>query len=493
MGVQRSVLGCVGLAAAVAIWGHSAAAEPAALQIAAFDAQSCVSEPEVRAALEQAGLVLGSPSPSPSPSPADAEAASTQIQIQGTPEHLSIVLRTAERVVSTSLPPATCATATDVVAAFLVSALAPVPLAPPLPAPPPGPPPLQAETLLEAVRAELARRGTQLVLERVRLSIERDGSGTWFARISGADQPSVTRTIVLGNFDELSAPRIATVTDGIALAVREVSALQRAPAVPPPSELALRHALDRVERDSSVSTWLGVGEVALGSSLLLLLLGGTAQPNAHLGFDTGGDAFMTASASVAVLGGSASFFVPDDYRRAVIGVSGLAAFGAFSTGLTLYGEHSVPTYSTAALAAGSYSSAALLGLNAIIRTPQISRLRAARRRLREPGASSDEVRSRVEADLAQSEPPLSPLLSYFPLIAGGVVAMLPSFADGFSNDERVVVAAGGAISCAIGLSGALLPSNYSRYQRELRELGVSDISFGVLPGARYGISLSGRF
>jgi len=121
---------------------------------------------------------------------------------------------------------------------------------------------------------------------------------------------------------------------------------------------------------------------------------------------------MTASASVAVLGGSASFFVPDDYRRAVIGVSGLAAFGAFSTGLTLYGEHSVPTYSTAALAAGSYSSAALLGLNAIIRTPQISRLRAARRRLREPGASSDEVRSRVEADLAQSEPPLSPLLLF---------------------------------------------------------------------------------
>ena len=470
--MQRTVLGRVGLAAAVAIWGHSAAAEPSALQIAAVDAQSCVSEPEVRAALEQAGLVLGSPSL--------PDAASTQIEVEGTPEHLSVRLRTAERVVSTSLPPATCATATDVVAAFLVSALAPVPLAPSAPAPTPSPPPLQAETLLEAVRAELARRGTQLALERVRLSIERDGSGTWFARVSGADRPNVTRTIVVGNFDELSAPRIASVSDSVALTVREVSALQRVPAVPPPSELALRHALDRVERDVTATSWMGASEIALGASTLVLFL--AAEP----------DAFACAGGGVAVLGGSASFFVPEDYRRSVIGISGLTAYGALATAYALSGEPGVPVYSTVALAAGSYSSAALLGLNAILRPPPLRRLRAARRRLHDRNASSDEIRE-VDAELAESAPPLSPWLSYSPLIIGGVVAALPYIAHGLADDENDVAALGGAISVAIGLSGALLPSNYTLYQRELRELGMSDISVGVLPGARYGISLSGRF
>ncbi|HEY0464582.1 MAG TPA: hypothetical protein VGC79_10250 [Polyangiaceae bacterium] len=483
--MQRSVVGRAGLAAALAIWGQAAAAEPSAapalapptLQIASLAAQSCVSEPEVRAALLQAGLKFASDSAAQGPG-------STRIEVAGTPEHLSVQLQTADHADSTLMPPATCATATDVVVAFLVSTLAPAPSSP-IPTPTLVVPSLDTATLSEAVRAELARRGIQLALERVRLSVERDGSGTWFARVSGADQPNVAHTIALGNFDEPSAPRIDTVTDVVARVVREVSALQRAQAAVSPAQAALNHALDRVERDSSTTTWLGVAEIALGSSMLLLLLGDS--PNDHAT-----DAMLAVGGSVAVFGGSASFLISADYRRTVVGASSLAAFGALATAFTVSRERTVPAYSTAALAAGSYSSAALLGLNVILRRPPLARLRAARRMLHERAASEDDVRQ-IDADLAQSVPALPAWLSYSPLIAGGLVATLPAFADGFATDLRNGVAAGGAISCAIGLAGVLLPSNYARYQDELRQSGVTDLAFGVLPGARYGISLSGRF
>lgn len=472
--MRRSVLGGAGLLAALAMGGHSAQAEasPATLEIAAFDAQSCVSEPEVRAALQQAGVLIA----------AAGGAGTTRVEVVGTPEQLSVQLRGSERAGSTLLPPATCATATDVVAAFLVSTLAPA-----SPTPTPPAPALDAATLTARVHAELARRNIQLALEHVTLSLERDGSGTWFARIARAEDASVNQTIALGNFDDPSAPRITIVTDTIAHAVRRLSAVRHEP---DPQQLALSRALERVDGNLPV-TALGIGEVALGTSVLIFLAGGRA-PNLHFSFGTAEDAFVSASASVAVLGGGASFFVPEDYRRAVIGVSGYAAIGGIYSALTLSAEHEVPAYSTAAVAAGSYGTAALLGLNAFLRLPPIGRLRAARAKLRGRAATPNEIRE-VEADLAATEPALPAWLTYLPLIAGGLVSTLPAIADGFSNDERRSVAIGGGVLAGIGLVEALSPSNYSRYQRERGPAGVTDLAFGVLPGARPGISLSGRF
>jgi len=480
--VKRWVLG---LLAAVSIGERSASAEsaPEALRLPTFDAQSCISEPEVRAALLKAGVVLASSSTEDAPG-------TTRLQVAGSPEHLSVELRGPEdRVGTTLLPPATCATATDVLVAFLVSTLAPVPaLPPPTASPePPSPAPLDAATLLAAVRAELAHRGIQLVIERVTLSVERDGSGTWFARVSRADPPSVMQTIALGNFDDPSPPRIDSVTDAIALAIGRMRALEP---VRPASEDPLQRALARND-DSLSLTLLGAGELVVGTSVLLFLAG-AHPPNPSLAFAGAQDAFLGASAGLAMLGGGASFFVSDDYRRAVIGVSSFAALGCFATAVTLDGEPSVPAYSTAAIAAGSYSTAALLGVNALLRRPPISRLRAAQRELRQRSATPEET-LQIEADLAKTEPVLPAWLSYFPLMAGGVVSMMPAFSDGFSNELRNSDALVGAGLVAIGAVGAFLPSNYTRYQRELRRAAVSELSFGPAPGALYGISISGRF
>ena len=306
--------------AAGLIWVHAAAAaepSPVAVRIAALDAKSCVSEPELRAALAQAGIAAP---------PAGAEPNALQLEIAGTPEHLSVQIRGLGNATTTLMAPATCATATDVVRAFLVSTLAPVPAVPPVPPVPPVPasvapePKLEARTLFDAVRAELARRGLQLVLEGVTLAIERDQSGTWFARVARVDMPVAQRTIALGNFDDPSEPRIANVVDLIAPAIAQLSSHRYRQSQ---RQAAIQRALQRVDGFPS-DAGAGAAEITIGGAFMAVLIAGHA-PNVHFAFDTAENAFFSSSASVAVLGGSASFLVSDDYRRTVIGVTSLAS------------------------------------------------------------------------------------------------------------------------------------------------------------------------
>ncbi|HEX5098282.1 MAG TPA: hypothetical protein VFV94_02230, partial [Polyangiaceae bacterium] len=154
---------------------------------------ACVDARELLQALARAGIRAETR--------ATAEpAARAAVAIDGAPQALTVIVRRKGERVIEHLAPATCDTATDAVAAFLASALAP----------PPGMPAAVALDELEgAIGEELARRGVQLAMLGVRLKLSRDADGNVIAHVAHVHSPGCSEAIGLGVIDTLSAETLS--------------------------------------------------------------------------------------------------------------------------------------------------------------------------------------------------------------------------------------------------------------------------------------------
>lgn len=424
---------------------------------------------------------------------APAEAA-TEIEVQGTPERLTVSVRGVDRDATTNLPATKCATATDAVAAFVVSMLVPVAAATPTARS--DEKALDEKTLEDTVKRELAGRGIQLVTIGRRLRIRRDDSGTFFVTLEVIDAPDCSRTTPLGAFEVISPLRVAAVAD---LATETLNAQEDCIAGPPgagPKLYALREAVRLTDLRAKLMSVTGGLELASGAILFGFLADpeepAPESPPFRVSYSNSRDAFLTSASIVAMGGGAASFFVSDDVKPAVVGVTGFAALGALFTAATLENEYDKTDYAFAALSAANYSTAALLAANAILHRPPIARVRAFRHELDGPRPRGAAI-ARAERDVARLSTPIPGAVTAAPLVAGSIIAMLPALLTGFEDRDCNAVAGAGLAFFVPGMFAVLSPDTYTRYRQTLSEVGIRDFALGFGPGNRGGLSLSGRF
>jgi len=455
-----------------------AAAQPSA-RLAAPQAKTCTTRRDVESALEQAGVSVVADS-----DPVSSDAVT--VSVEGTPEHLRVVLVGQGHDGTTELPPATCQTAADAVSAFLVSTLAPAAAAA---VSTPAPPVLEVSTLDRAIKDELARRGVQLAILGVHVSVARDESNAWFARVVGRDETNV-RTLALGNFDDPSPERIDAIADDIVPVVRELSAPKKQ--LPfSRRQVLLADALQHYRSTPALANVLGGVELGIGSFVAVSLVV-DARSKDKVGLTPTQAAVFGSAAGLWIAGGAATLLVPEDYQLDVGGVSMNAGLGALYTGFAVghvFGSD-VPSYSVASLAAGYYSEAALLTISAAVRHPRYSVLRAGSRKLRTERASDAEITA-LENEFALTDPAVTRFALSSPLILGGLVSTLPLFEH--SSPGRTGVAILGIQSLFNGLMMNVIPGQFSTYKKSLRAAGIFDATLGPGPGVSAGLSLAGRF
>jgi hypothetical protein len=407
-----------------------------------------------------------------------------EVDVNGPPEHLTVVVRGEGHDTNTTLAPTTCATATDVVAAFVVSMLTPVFW-------PPTRQDLTAAELERDVKDELARRGIQLASIGRRLRIRRDDPSTFYLELDVTDAPDCKRTVPLGTFGETSPLRTAALADVAKKTLAEQDDCIARPPEPSPRLRALREAVHEVDKRAELTNWMGGLELATGAGLLLFLAGLDA-PNVHLSYSTTRDAFVTSSGVLLLGGGAATLLVDDDLKIAVGGSTVFAGIGSLFTGAAIENKGDAPDYSFAALAAAGYSTSALIALNGALHRPPIRRIRALRAEL-EARRPSDRAIAEAERAVESLSNPIPPTVMFAPLLLGGTVAVLPAAVGGFENKDRTVVAVFGATLIVDGIMGMLTPNIGDRYRWIRDQSGIVGATLGVGPGDRGGLSLSGRF
>ena len=105
---------CLALLVLAGLAPRRAVADGPALAVGDTGTATCVAAPDLADALRRSGLVVD-------------DASATRVEVAGTPAALVVSIRGAITV-DERLAPATCNTATDVVAAFVASSLAPPPV-----------------------------------------------------------------------------------------------------------------------------------------------------------------------------------------------------------------------------------------------------------------------------------------------------------------------------------------------------------------------------
>lgn len=467
-------------AIALSLAARGRAAEERAVDIDVAPAATCVVVEKVAEALRRSGVRARMHD-------AASELDALHVTVSGTGESFVVTIRGGGRDVSETMANVPCAAATDMVAAFLISTLAP-PVRDVEPPPNTTQRPVDADELRRAIGDTLARRGVQLAVIGATLDIGRDASRTWFVRVGWTGYRLCSKTIALGDFDELSSVRIDQVTDVVGEMLRNHPGCGERDN--PEQVPVLRKTLYRIDSAQKLWPWVAAGEGVAGTLLIVGLVAGH-HPNVTLGYSTAQDAWATTAGVLAVGGAVGSFFVGDDYQSSVIGVSALGALGSLWLVHDVH-DGNVPAYQTGALAAGGFATAALIGVNAILRRPPVSRLRAAYTELGTSSVSSARVAA-IERDLEKLQSPLAPWIVWSPLMLGGVVATIPAFASGFENDNRNLFAGIGAVYLCLGIAGALSPNLARNYREDLEKSGLVDVSVGPGPGDRGGVSLSGRF
>jgi hypothetical protein len=199
---------------------------------------------------------------------------------------------------------------------------------------------------------------------------------------------------------------------------------------------------------------------------------------------------------VLFAGGVASLVVDEDFRAPVQQMTQLAGLGGFWTLFTLDPDPEVPSYAPGALAAGSFATAGLVATNLAMHRPtrgrvleDFARMRTGNQRARLSKGDVD----RAEDDLRGLDQPIPSWVIHAPIIASGIVAMVPSIADGFENGDRRLIATAGALYVLFGVLGALPRSPFHEYQKSLREAGLEGVALGPGPRGSAGVSISGRF
>src|SRR6185503_8536092 len=117
------------------------------------------------------------------------------VTVLGTPAELTVTVGKSGSAKAYRLRPATCETATAVVAAFVTSALAPAPVIAPAPEPAkaaeaPAPVHLDPRTLDAAVREELALREVEFERYDLAIAFSRPGAANFVVRIDKGGTPS---------------------------------------------------------------------------------------------------------------------------------------------------------------------------------------------------------------------------------------------------------------------------------------------------------------
>ena len=222
----------------------------------------------------------------------------------------------------------------------------------------------------------------------------------------------------------------------------------------------------------------------LTGGLMLTGLAAIDSPDVGLGFSTRIDALATVSSGLHVAGGSAALLVPDDYRSPVVESSFIAGTGGFTTAILLTSSKG-PSYAYASALAGPLGTSTLIALGAVLRRPPVGRLRRARTELRDDGFA--ENIDDVERNLLALPAPFPRIVTYAPLIVGGLVTAYPGTIHGFDDQNELPLVGVGYAYVAVGTLLALFPSPTQRYQSS-----VTIVELTLAPGpGDFGLSLEG--
>ncbi len=467
----------------IASWlaASRADAEPT-VDIGTIGGDTCVSEAELGASLRRSGLTVAENGAAPGEQ--------VSVNVAGTPPELTVVVRRAGAESSEKLAPATCETATDVVAAFVVSAVAPAPVVPVgLPATKPEET-LDVHDFERAVREELFEREIRYQKRVITLTFSRDAWRRFVVRVGKSRSPECTRSVVLGPVEELSDRVLDRITPRIVDAIRQAERCLPGTWQERARWRYLSDELDAIDRSQSYAL-IGSGLfLAAGSAWLIGLAVADEGGDYELGFETRKSAFATTAGVVATAGGATGLLLPEDYRRTASLSTAAATNGAFWAWITEGEDAPQSQYAATAFFAGGLSTAGLLTLNATLQRPRVGRLLVAQNEFKRRFPSSARIRD-VERDLRTLDPPIPNWVAYSPMLVAGTIGFVPGIVHGFDQETS-----GAAISGVFVLLGGLrgfVPTPWDNYESDLERLGLRELSLGPGPGNRAGLTLSGKF
>jgi len=498
----KATLGALLVGGAVVLATTLVSAEPS-IAVVRVDPASCVDRAELSQALAHAGIhderLTQTDEPTRESVVRGAHAAETSpppvvVAIDGAPDALRVTLRRGATDATERLAPATCDTATDVVAAFLSSAVGP----------PPAPrAPVALAELEHALGSALAERKLQLALLDVRMTLARDHWGNVSAHLEHLGAPGCSEDIALGVIDAVTHATVRAASDVLesaltaknpCLAPRPVS-----PTPPPPrpanlAELervhALRNALDRVPR-TEIGSALGTLSVVNGITFALLVEQPEFAGDQHA--ESAGErearsrALRAYGAGLLIGGGVGVFALPADRRIDFYAATNLAGYGLLTAG-SLFGGSEFARKTTAV---GFLTSAALASLNFMHPTP-LTRLSAERNEVARSGLTKRRA-AEIERDLEHADPLVPPWLVLTPVVVGTSLAAIHTFASEPTDSPLLIVDVAAALAFGTVIAvDAAQGSIWGSYERALDKVGLEELALAPGPGP-LGVSLVGRF
>jgi len=388
---------------------------------------------------------------------------------------------------------ASCETATDVVAALVVSAVAP----PPAVVIPPSAEtaPLTNERIEKLIGDALARRAVQLAELGVHMSIDVTG-GRYTARLA-----------LLGG----RCPRVRSVDLGSDLKPETMAAVAATVIFPQVAAMVEEHknclANDKVARKAALLNADLDIEASLAkhqrsfASVALVLDAALSAVWFKLAYD-GHEPMMTMWGAAWATGSAAeaSLLVGGDYAQATSASLLFAGGGLLVLGLGVgqRQESRWSPYAVGGLSGALFLESALTMSGALLQRPvSVDTLVADQHRVasaEDRDQLTEEEFAHIEDDFRRSSSPLPRWLIAAPWFAGGAVALGATFAD--KNPivlNRVFQGVDGAIMFAGGFLAAFPQSGYWHYQRALAQHGLQ-ASLVTFPGASGGgIVVRGAF
>jgi hypothetical protein len=323
---------------------------------------------------------------------------------------------------------------------------------------------LSPSSLAKSVGDELARRRLLLAMNNLRLDFRRDQSGTWFLRIANT-QSGCEASEPVGSFDTLSRARVEALAFAVSSLVERSRCGVLAPeptAEPPPAEARL-------------APWVRpVGGVwAASSALALTAVWLTDDPQLPASLSRAPSVTLFSGLGVGFAGGVSTMFVPERVARPMLEISVASSLALAALSFAQIPERGVPSYGEYAVASGYAATAALIGVDAALSSPDAM--------LRAPaGASAEDVPQRA----------LSPWLVYTPAALGALVSVARAFDPDMGGSDREMTLGYGSSALAPAMVGLLL-GVFDRQRSEEHEPPERWLASG--PPGSFGLTLSGRF
>jgi len=413
------------------------------------------------------------------------------LRTAGRDREITVTIRGAGLDVDQQVHAASCETATDVVAALAVSALAP----PPAVVIPPSTEaaPLTSQRVETLIGDALARRSVQLAELGVRMSID-NVDGRYAARLalSGGRCPR-TQWVDLG--PDLKPETIAWVAANVIFP--KVAAMVDEHKSCLANDVVARKAA-LINEDLSVEAQraelqhtnapIGIGVGALTSGWWFALAHWTHDPALNMS----GAAFATLTAA------SVSTLVGGDYATATSESLLFAGGGIATLGFGMERSNDIrwSPYAAGGLSGALFVESAFTMMGALYQRPVSGdTLIADHHRIasaEERNELTEAQFARIEDDFRRSSSPLPRWLLSIPWFAGGAVTLGATFADSRPDImNRIFEGLGGALMVGGGVLAAFPQTGYGHYQRALAEHGLQASGLGFPGGG--GVMVRGRF